>query len=673
MSLKNRIASLLLLITIIFTLSFPALTFASTSPTITRLAGTDRYVTATAIAKQGWTQSDYAVLAYGENFPDALSAVVLAKKYNAPILLTSGSSLPDVTKQTLTTLQVKNVFIIGGTGVIPTSIDSELQSMGITPIRIAGQDRYETSVKIAQQITSPSELIVTTGEDYPDALSIAPIAGMKQIPIILVPAGYLPDSVKNYISTLNINKTYVLGDSSIIEDSVCNQFPNPERIVGSDKYERNIAINKEFDSNFNAGSVCIASGEGFADALTGAAYASKISEPIILVNSVTATDTKNYYQQLFPNENNIYVFGGTGVVSDNLMQELVSEGSNNNSTGTYTPSQIANVLNPSIVNIETFDQDGNENGVASGFICDANGKIGTNYHVIQGAYSAKVTLSNGQVYDVENVLGYDSNNDIAELKINATGLSPVILGDSDNVSTGDKVFAIGNPLGLNDTISDGLISTKNRQINGMNYIQISVPISPGSSGGVLVNEQAQVIGITSAGMRSGENLNFAIPINTYKTILASNQNLTLKDLNANKMTDSDFVNYLNSKYGTITDNGTSIRIKWKSKSTVNTDYDVIDVGVINPDDYDQWKSCIGSNSNNLYDIFYKISKDIANNYPSKLWGGGIFYENVFNSIPMDFPTEDIKLNVITNNWYVVHRIAYFYGDGAFINKVVLGK
>lgn len=673
MPMKKGLIFILLLITIMLTLSFPALTFASSSPTITRLAGTDRYATAVAIAKQGWIQLDYVVLAYGENFPDALSAVVLAKKYNAPILLTSGSSLPDVTKQTLTDLQVKNVFIIGGIGVIPLSIESELQSMGITPTRIAGKDRYDTAIKIAQQISSPSELVVTTGEDYPDALSIAPVAGMKQIPIILVPKDNLPDSVKNYISTLNIDKTYVIGDSSIIEDSVYNQFPNPERIVGADKYERNIAINKEFGSTYNSGSVCIATGEGFADALTGAAYASKISEPIILVNSALPTDTKNYYQQLFPNENNIYIFGGTGVVSDNIMQGLDSADSNNNSTGTYTPSQIANLLKPSIVYIETFDQNGNEKGVASGFVCDANGKIGTNLHVIQGAYSAKVTLSNGQVYDVENVSGYDSNNDIAELKINATGLSPVIFGDSDSISTGDKVYAIGNPLGLDDTISDGLISTKNRQIYGINYIQISVPISPGSSGGVLVNEQAQVIGITAARMVSGENLNFAIPINIYKTILASNQNLTLKDLNADKMSDSDFVNYLNNTYGTITDNGTSIRIKWKSESNVDTDFDVIDVGVINPDDYDKWKSCIDSNSNNLNDIFYKITKEIGNNYPSKLWGGGIFYENVYKSIPLDFPASEMKLDVTTGNWYVVHQIANFYGDGASIYKIALGK
>ncbi|WP_141694316.1 cell wall-binding repeat-containing protein, partial [Desulfosporosinus sp. BG] len=194
--------TMVVLLTLIISVFFTMPTYASTLPSITRLAGADRYATAQAIAQHGWTQADYAILAYGGNFPDALSAVVLAKKYNAPILLTSGSSMQDITKQTLIALQVKSVFIIGGTVVIPTSIETELRAMGIAPTRIAGQDRYETSVNIAKQTTPPTELIVATGEDYPDALSIAPIAAIKQIPIVLVPKSYLPDSVKTYLSTI---------------------------------------------------------------------------------------------------------------------------------------------------------------------------------------------------------------------------------------------------------------------------------------------------------------------------------------------------------------------------------------------------------------------------------------------------------------------------------------
>lgn len=495
-------------------------TYASTSPTITRLAGPDRYATAQAIAKQGWTQADYAVLAYGENFPDALSAVVLAKKYSAPILLTSGDNLPSITKQTLTDLQVKNVLIIGGTGVIPVSIETELQSMGITPTRIAGQDRYETSIKIAQLISSPSQLIVTTGEDYPDALSIAPIAGVKQIPIILVPKDFLPEVVKSYISSLNINKTYVIGDSSIIGDTVCNQFPNPERIVGTDKYERNIAINKEFESSFNSGSICIATGEGFADALTGAAYAAELAEPIILVQNTPASDTENYYQKRLTNVNNVYLFGGTGVIPDALIQGLNGSTQNDSpsSKQILSANQIAQLLQPAIVYIEVFDSAGNELGTASGVIASSDGKVFTNYHVIDGASSAKVTLFDGRVLDVTNISGYDSKYDAVVLKVNAKDLQPAKFSFSSTAQIGDKIYTLGNPFGLNDTISDGLISTINRVVDGETFIQISAPISPGSSGGALINEQGEVIGITTAGLTDGQNLNFAIPYENFNTI-----------------------------------------------------------------------------------------------------------------------------------------------------------
>lgn len=523
MSIKKIVISLLILI---ITFSFPMPVFADSLPTTTRLAGADRYETAQAIAKEGWTQSNYAVLAYGGDFPDALSAVVLAKKYNAPILLTDMDTMPDATKQTLTDLQVKNVFIIGGESVISKSVENTLQLMGIVSTRFAGRDRYETSVKIAEQINSPAYLIVATGEDYSDALSIAPIAGGEQIPLILVPKDYVPDSVKNYISTLKVNKTYVIGDSSIIDDSVANQFLNQERIVGADKYARNIAINRKFDSSYSLGGMCLATGEGFADALTGAAYAAKISEPIILVNNALSFNTENYYQERLAKADNVYILGGTGVISDALIQKLnkANQNTSSNSNKILSASEIAKLLKPSIVSIMVYDSDGNELGSASGVIATSDGKIFTNYHVVEGASSAKITLSDGNVYDVKYISGYDPKYDAVVLKVNAVNLQPAKFNSSSSAQIGDEIYTLGNPLGLEDTISDGLISTINRVVEGETFIQISAPISQGSSGGALINEQGEVIGITTAGLTDGQDLNFAIPYEDFKEI--KDQNLT---------------------------------------------------------------------------------------------------------------------------------------------------
>lgn len=321
--MKRILVPITLCLTLLFTYSLPVFASTASSPTTTRLAGQTRYETASAIAKQG-SQSDYAILAYGENYPDALASTPLAKKYNAPILLTTSNSLPTSTKQALTDLQTKNVIIVGGTGVISSSVDIELQSMGINVTRIFGNDKYETAIKIAQQITTSSELFVCTSEDYPDALSVAPIAAIKQIPIILVPRDYLPDSIKSYISSANINKTYVIGYSDVIDDSVVNQFPHSERILGSDKYTRNIAVNQKFNVEFSSDKICLATGEGFADALTGSAYAAKISSPIILINNATPENTKSYYQKRLANANNVCIFGGTSVVSDSQLDSLNS-------------------------------------------------------------------------------------------------------------------------------------------------------------------------------------------------------------------------------------------------------------------------------------------------------------------------------------------------------------
>lgn len=311
-TLKMR---LVLILVLMLMFSFTSSAYASSTK---RLAGQTRYDTAVTIAQDGWKQSDYAILAYGENYPDALSAAPLAKKYDVPILLTNGNNLPAITKETLVNLQVKNVFIIGGIGVIPSSIDSELQLMSISVTRIAGQDRYDTAIKVAQQLPYPTEIFVVTGEDYPDALSIAPIAAIKQEPIILVSKDYMPDSVKAYINANKITKTYVIGDTDVIDNTVFNQLPNAERIIGVDKYARNININLKFDNLFTSKDICVATGEGFADALTGTSYAAKKGIPIVLVNGYPSSLTRTYTVD----KGDPYVFGGQAVVSEKVFTYL---------------------------------------------------------------------------------------------------------------------------------------------------------------------------------------------------------------------------------------------------------------------------------------------------------------------------------------------------------------
>lgn len=169
----------------------------------------------------------------------------------------------------------------------------------------------------------------------------------------------------------------------------------------------------------------------------------------------------------------------------------------------------------------------------SGFIISEDGYILTNHHVIEASDSITVTLYSGRTHEAR-VVGYDEGNDIAVLKVEASDLTPVVLGDSDNLNIGDDVLAIGNPLGeLTFSLTAGKISAKDREVtfsNGvmMNLLQTDCAINSGNSGGALFNLYGEVIGVTNAkysgsgqGSASIDNIGFAIPLNSVRGIIES--------------------------------------------------------------------------------------------------------------------------------------------------------
>ena len=168
----------------------------------------------------------------------------------------------------------------------------------------------------------------------------------------------------------------------------------------------------------------------------------------------------------------------------------------------------------------------------SGFILSQDGYILTNYHVIEGSSAITVTCYNGDAYEAA-LVGYDESNDIAVLKVDADGLSPVILGKSGKMNVGDSVLAIGNPLGeLTFSLTSGTVSALERQVtmsNGvtMELIQTDCAINSGNSGGALFNLYGEVVGITNAKYSSSssgasiDNIGFAIPIDDVRSIVES--------------------------------------------------------------------------------------------------------------------------------------------------------
>ena len=166
-----------------------------------------------------------------------------------------------------------------------------------------------------------------------------------------------------------------------------------------------------------------------------------------------------------------------------------------------------------------------QSGLGSGFIIATNGTILTNYHVVNEAQKISVTLSDGKTYDAQ-VIGKDQKTDIAVIRIDAgRELPAVTLGDSDQLEVGEWVMAIGNPFGLDHTVTSGIVSAKGRQIGAGpydNFIQTDASINPGNSGGPLLNLRGEVVGINTAIFsQSGGNIGigFAIPSNSVKDLL----------------------------------------------------------------------------------------------------------------------------------------------------------
>jgi len=201
---------------------------------------------------------------------------------------------------------------------------------------------------------------------------------------------------------------------------------------------------------------------------------------------------------------------------------------------TFNTVEVVKILTPSVVQIVTeflamdmFNQPEPGRGVGTGVILDQQGHILTNNHVIDGAQSVTVTLSNGKSFQAQ-VVGGDATTDTAVIRIQAPGLQPAVLGFSSGLEVGQEVIAIGHALGLpgGPTVSKGVVSALDRSIQidaqttMVDLIQTDAAINPGNSGGPLLTTRAEVIGINTAGIRGSQGISFAINIDDAKIVVA---------------------------------------------------------------------------------------------------------------------------------------------------------
>lgn len=183
---------------------------------------------------------------------------------------------------------------------------------------------------------------------------------------------------------------------------------------------------------------------------------------------------------------------------------------------------ISREAHGAVVSIVVSDKNGHPVAQGSGFLISKDGQVVTNYHVIRSGSSAVIKFPDGAFFVVDGVLASDKDRDVAIIKAHGNDFRALTLGDSDRLQVGEEVVAIGSPLSLESTVSNGIVSAiRTVEDEGGKFLQITVPISPGSSGGPLFNMSGKVVGITTSHIKGGENLNFAIPINDVKpTLLA---------------------------------------------------------------------------------------------------------------------------------------------------------
>ncbi|MDQ0254449.1 putative cell wall-binding protein [Evansella vedderi] len=290
-------------------------------PQLSRIGGVNLYETSALISQEGWDQSEVVILARGDRFSDALAGVPLAKKYDAPLILTRNNRLDPFTKKELERLGANKVIILGGhLAVDPTVEKSIKEQLNIEVRRVAGANLHVTAELISQEVAPKGSdvAIIVSDSRFQDALSVASFAGVEQIPILLANTSSLPIATERALKELGVKETLVIGGELAISHEVFEKLPNPKRIAGLTRYDTNIEVLNYFNPNFNK--AFIATSHRFQDGLSGAALAAKDNSGVILVGDNVRDVTRAHL--LSTRYHHLRVLGGELAISPSVYEEI---------------------------------------------------------------------------------------------------------------------------------------------------------------------------------------------------------------------------------------------------------------------------------------------------------------------------------------------------------------
>ncbi len=291
--------------------------------TSARIAGDNRIDTAIEISKKGWSSSDEVVIACGSNYPDALAGASLAKKLDAPILLSENDKINEAVLSEIKRLRAKRITILGGTAAISQGIEDELKKL-LDVERISGDNRNGTAAAIAAKLCDESDIaFLVSNKNYADALSISSVAALKNAPILYAnPDGSIPAETMDALKRLGCATVYIIGGTQAIGAAAEKALNIPsERVFGADRYLTSVEVGKRFNDVFPSSDIAIATGKNYPDALAGAAFAAKNGMPVFLVDEKMPADAADYLSAL--NSGSIIVFGGKNAVSDAIVDGFI--------------------------------------------------------------------------------------------------------------------------------------------------------------------------------------------------------------------------------------------------------------------------------------------------------------------------------------------------------------
>ncbi|EDT82978.1 leucine-rich repeat protein [Clostridium botulinum] len=497
---------------------------------VNKMPGKDRYETAANVATDNWKEgTENVIIASGEGYADSLSASVLAKKLNTPIILTQSEELHKSAKEALKTLKAKNLHVIGGNASVSQSIRDDLKKEGYALTELGGKTRFETNMAIANYLVEKhnvkaDEILVVNGKDgFSDALSAASVAAAKgQILLIVGKDPSTADLAAKFIEEHN-SKVTVIGTEKVIPKTVYDKLGAKERVTGgANRFETNLNIMKHFKLNTDKLYVANATGDGYADALVASALAGRTASQLILTHTKDSQETKNaidYIKSIKNDKTEVGLVGGNSVIPEEVVdkiKEIVKEESTKNPGKPSRPSKPSKPTEPEknkfeiIWSFADVDEDLDVN--------TTNGKDDAKHDYVYIKFNKPISVS-GDSKSVLNTSNYKLNKmhlpKGTEIKPNIKGLD-----DADKVT---------------DSIT---IVLPNEYLNGKNephIITISSYLESSTTGDVLTNGGDKILTWSSDG-REIFNASFSAEKQIYLAEVTAKKDLTLKDnlINAEK-------------------------------------------------------------------------------------------------------------------------------------------